>query len=499
MSDPHTHPTPASGRSSPAASIAWSSMLTGPLALLIGAIGGLVIGLFLAWQVWPVQWVNAWPGDLSPQVRAHYIAAVADAYAFYGDERAQEIARTRLFDLNENLAEEIAAAQAYFNDNPQLESRTFIANMSRLAQGLNVQSPDILPVPAGAESAPAADAQTAQTGTPAVTAPGVIDWLNWIFVVIAAAALIGGGVYILSQRSKRREEDEADIIFAEADDEEIGGFEADEWDEQDDDGAIYRRPLSTTTSPGMGSAPPEGDVYFDDGGFEPEEKSPDNRSPFSRPVTSATTDIEDHPFDEPDAPTRPAKRPRAGEGRPLGAVTALSAGAAKPPAPRTKTPKATTRPAAAASTQLGEYIVEYGAGIPDYDEPHDIIDESTGAIIGECGMGVNMKNGYLQNNPDHVIALDVYLFDKKDDTRILSQNRILLCDYVRSHKLEHAFSKERPNDPEPLLVTPNATFQLVGNSMVMDCEVLDVEFAKEGDAKGIFHLLKLKLTVSDKG
>ncbi|HXF61299.1 MAG TPA: hypothetical protein VNK95_06765, partial [Caldilineaceae bacterium] len=132
------------------------------IALAAGLLLGLLLGLLIGWVLWPVQWTNAWPQDLSPEARAQYLAAVAEAYVYRGDEQAAEAARNRLYDLNENLAAEIAAAQAFFAENPQPNSSVHINNLGQLAQALNVQSPDIItdapPVEEGAAvSAPATE------------------------------------------------------------------------------------------------------------------------------------------------------------------------------------------------------------------------------------------------------------------------------------------------------------------------------------------------------
>ena len=102
------------------------------------------LGLIFAWVIWPVQWTDAWPADLSQEARAQYLAAVAEAYVYYGDAQAAEVARNRLFNLNEDLPAAIADAQPFFIDNPQANSRVYISNLGQLAQALNIQSPDII-------------------------------------------------------------------------------------------------------------------------------------------------------------------------------------------------------------------------------------------------------------------------------------------------------------------------------------------------------------------
>src|SRR5215204_5296097 len=83
-----------------------------------GALLGLILGLFFAWAIWPVQWTDAWPADLSQEARAQYLAAVSEAYVYYGDAQAAEVARNRLFNLNDDLPTYIAQAQKFFVDNP---------------------------------------------------------------------------------------------------------------------------------------------------------------------------------------------------------------------------------------------------------------------------------------------------------------------------------------------------------------------------------------------
>ena len=51
--------------------------------LMIGAAAGLVLGVLLGmllfWQVWPVKWTNASTYDLAPEARAAYVQLVTDA------------------------------------------------------------------------------------------------------------------------------------------------------------------------------------------------------------------------------------------------------------------------------------------------------------------------------------------------------------------------------------------------------------------------------------
>ena len=133
--------------------------------------------------------------------------------------------------------------------------------------------------------------------------------------------------------------------------------------------------------------------------------------------------------------------------------------------------------------------------MPDYDQSYSIMDPEDGRYIGECGMGVNIKNGILQNSPDSVIALDVWLVDKKLEKSYSSQNRVLFSEYVIDHKLDSAFTRERPNDPSPIVPQVDTTFQLKGPSLTLDCKVVEAAYTKDGQASGIFQSVQLEMTV----
>jgi len=63
------------------------------VALIGGGVLGLLLGLLIAWILWPVQWTNATPSHLRSDFQEDYIAWVAEQYASSGD---LETASTRL-------------------------------------------------------------------------------------------------------------------------------------------------------------------------------------------------------------------------------------------------------------------------------------------------------------------------------------------------------------------------------------------------------------------
>ncbi len=491
----------------------------------VAAIIGLVLGLTLGWLVWPVQWTNAWPADLSDEARAHYLAAVAESYVYYGDAQAAEVARNRLFDLNEDLATYIAEAQTFFIEQPQPNSAIYISNLGQLAQALGVQSPDII------TDAPAPEVVV----VPATETAGVDDtvraWINWMLAVLAAIVLVGGGFYIVGRLSGNRTRQNTDMLDDDGsfDDEVVGGL-----------GYIpaagirttpAARPLrggpfdvsSTVAAPpaAQRTQPEQGEEYSFD-------EDTDDDVAYAHSATLETLDYrrEDELFgDEPDvdqleAPlddnalyAPPAPKSFAGvtqdadiddeqvvDGAPgdeifeddlfeddeqfkLEPVPTVAA-----------VVRQTTRPVVPLRT-LGSYTLHYQAGIPDYDQAYSIIDPTSGLMVGDVGMGISSKNNAVQSNPDNVVALDLWLVDKKDDKTYSSQDRILLSEYAVDHKLESSLTRDRGAEPAPIIPQSNLSFQIKGPSLLVDCLITEAGYFKSGPAAGMFQNLRIEVTV----
>jgi hypothetical protein len=173
---------------------------------------------------------------------------------------------------------------------------------------------------------------------------------------------------------------------------------------------------------------------------------------------------------------------------------AEGASLAPEPSPAPPAAQAASRGASPIRT-LNTYTFQYHAGIPDYDQSRPIVDPETGLQVGDCGMGVNMENNVVQNNPDNVVALDVWLVDKKQEKSFSSQDRVLLSEYVVDHSLEQTFTRERPNDPSPIIPQPGTTFQIKGPSLTLDCVVTEASYIKNGPAIGMFQKLSIDMTV----
>ena len=89
------------------------------IALVSGALLGLLLGLAIGWWWWPVEWTNSTPGNLRSDFQSDYIAWVSEQYASTGD---LEWARAKLgveywkegqlTDTFERLAEERSDQEA---------------------------------------------------------------------------------------------------------------------------------------------------------------------------------------------------------------------------------------------------------------------------------------------------------------------------------------------------------------------------------------------------
>ncbi|MDI9548976.1 MAG: hypothetical protein QM346_15395 [Chloroflexota bacterium] len=415
-------------------------------SLAIGAVVGLIAGLLIGWVFWPVEWKNAWPADLSPEARAQYLASVAQVYTYYNDEQAAEIARGRLLNLNDDLAGEIAAAQAYFDENPQRDSRIYITMLGQLAAGLGVSSPDIImPSAAGAPAEAAEEAATQESPS----------WLTWTLSFLGILILVGGGIYLISKLAQSRKR----VV-----DHELEGAPDDEFD--DDFGVDrYGPSAGPQGARGVSSAQPVDDYAF--------AQEPDDE--FYSPG-AAIDEIEEELDDEYFVDEEQYEDE---DMEPVAAPVARQAGAVRQTSGRT----------------LDTFIAHYQAGVIDFDQSFKIVDPESNRYVGECGMGVNVKNGILQDNPENVIALDVWLYDQKMEKSLGNRTRVLLSEYALDRNLEPALMRERPNDPPPIIAQPGVSFQLKGQSLILDCEVIEAEYVKSERDAGVFQNVRLEMTV----
>jgi hypothetical protein len=519
----------------------------------VAAVVGLLLGLLIGWQVWPVQWTNAWPADLSDEARAHYLAAVAESYNYYGDSEAAEVARGRLFDLRDDLGTYIAQAQAFFIEQPQPNSNVHISNLGRLAQALDAQSPDII------LDAPPAEAVIVPAPETAGVDDSVRAWVNWILALLAAVILVGGGFYVVGRLGRQRSGRTQDTLDDDGsfDDEVVGGpgfvpagsprttpaarpvrggpfslsstvtpaaqrtqprrddgdfanrydehvddhFDAGFEHERDEDAAFTR---STTLQSldyrredeQFDTAPrsqlrddPDAEAFYDEARFAPRRQDPGGRIITDERTVDlhAEESVADNDFRDEQFAEQMLEEDQFDEETDYVQAAPTSI----PPAPLV----AHNNRTAATLRVLGSYTLHYQAGIPDYEQAYSIVDPTSSLMVGEVGLGINSRNNAVQNNPDHVVALDLWLVDKKDTKSFKSQDRILLSEYADDHKLKSVLTRDRESEPAAIIPQNNLTFQLKGPNLVVDCHITAADYFKSGPAAGMFQNLRIEVTV----
>ncbi|MCL4861169.1 MAG: hypothetical protein KJZ93_17255 [Caldilineaceae bacterium] len=521
------------------------------IALGAGAAIGLVVGLLIGWVFWPVQWQGATLNELYPDAKADYLAAVAESYVMYGSPEAAEVARRRVAVFGDALGEEFEAAIAHFSAGADPDKQVRISNLGALAGALGVSLPNLVGVTQG-DSAPAQAAPVDTPGTSAGDGPG---WVGWLLATLLAAALLLGGLYVLLFVTRRRSQPASEEEMAERIDDEFRQYRRVRvaepqyvaWDEgpsaatgpdDDLDDGRARNGLLESDEAEDGDAgwrsqapvrhPVEQDEYeFDD---DPEDftdfaaprgaVAPTARGhytqfslesePDHRPASSAMAEDEDldddldNDLDEANSIVDSGWRaPRPHDAPMSSAPGGEEAGPAARAAPSLKAASA-QRPTAAAATLvrgtvryklLELYIAHYQMGIRDYDEAHPIVEPASGEYIGECGMGVSTKNGLLQNNPEQVVALEVWLFDKANEKSLGNQTRVLLSEYAVDQNLEQAFLKERQDDPRPFTAQPGVKFQLEGPNLLLDCTISEAIYHASGPNKGMFQSVQVEMSV----
>jgi hypothetical protein len=107
--------------------------------LFVGLVIGLAGGLYYAWIVAPVVYVEAGPARFSPQHKVEYIYLVSQSYAIEGSwERAQE--RLAALDDPEIAQSVTTLLETYLR---QQKPAAEIENLAKLAQQLGAQGPAV--------------------------------------------------------------------------------------------------------------------------------------------------------------------------------------------------------------------------------------------------------------------------------------------------------------------------------------------------------------------
>lgn len=295
-----------------------------------------------------------------------------------------------------------------------------------------------------------------------------------------------------------------DFYEEEEDNRYIGSYEPDEnWqttvDEANPTSNPYRPPAQSAVAP-----------------FEPEAGTA--QSPAYRPNAGGAS-AEQAAFQRPAGPPQRSSAPQqASLPRSAAPMPTAAAAAAQPPAPKQPIQQPNRQPAqqavptnrlerTSASNQLSgqvltQFTARYQRGTLQYEQQRNIVAPSgmergsaDGLQIGEYGMGTNMKSGVLQNDPENVIALDVWLFDKTDQQGPRNQTRVLISEYVIDNDLAEAVMRDGTSSMDPIVPQRGDEFEIRGTSLLLVCKVIEAVYEKDDEMKGVFDSIAVDMTV----
>ena len=109
------------------------------IALVIGGLLGLVLGVYLGWVQFPVQTINSSIRSLSPAEKDSYTVMVAEGYELDGNV-AEAIQRLQLLGVADVPGYVRSVAERYISANGSGDA-TDIRHLVALAQALHVLTP----------------------------------------------------------------------------------------------------------------------------------------------------------------------------------------------------------------------------------------------------------------------------------------------------------------------------------------------------------------------
>jgi hypothetical protein len=176
-------------------------LVIGIAAFVVGVIIGLVV---LGWWLWPVQYYDAAPNNLRPDLQEDYLRMAIDSYAQTGDFVT---AKRRWDDLGKAAPDILSTIQA----NPGPEKPEAIAAFRNVAQATALAgtpgAPTAPPATQAAQTQQATQVTPVLTGTPAAaattTAGNLLRTILPILCVLTLLLLVAlGALLLLRSRGK---------------------------------------------------------------------------------------------------------------------------------------------------------------------------------------------------------------------------------------------------------------------------------------------------------
>jgi type IV secretory pathway TrbD component len=473
-----------------------------PAALLVG----LLLGLLLAWQVWPVRWYDTDPSDLRQQHQIDYVVLTADSLAVTGDVNA---AARRLLELTDDRVtiEEVAALVEQVAANREATGDEAAAlRLRRMAQATNLPESS-QNVPSGPSRrlafTPGLLAFVLALGVFALAA-GIILWLlsrGQVAAPLASQAPANvrhaasppsarlstapvtppsaADQRVWTEQMRVRIEPPArpvdELPPMEDDDLEIGDV--------DDETALAAPPIvpdnvySRRDTPGARhwagqeaerdtiGTEFEGDEEDDDLEFEDYEVGGD---PLGTGVDATGAD-EDSLENE------------------QAIYDMVSRSLAARHAPQTPEPPAPSSRTDSEPGTLGVFEAEYRFGDDDFDCSFSI-ESGDGDFLGECGLGIGEI--IAAGGAQRVAAFEVWLFDKGD---IRTEAKMLASAFAYDDEDTHARLSAKG---DVVLAERDTTITLETLSLQVTAVVNRCEYLPDSQApSGVFSFLNIRLTV----
>ncbi|MBU6349913.1 MAG: hypothetical protein KGS73_07155 [Chloroflexi bacterium] len=421
----------------------------------VGVVAGLVLGLLVGWVFWPVNWQGGDIRSLGRDAQIEYLGDLADVSA--GSPPAT---LGRFGDELPLLFEEAIQQAENGPDGPARSER-----LRALGSGWGVTGL------AGAEVAGAEVATEASVGDSEPSNTGGTSWVVVAVLLLLGLLAVGTGATLLWRVFKDKLPSGpvvGPLLHPSASPVSFSGEEPDlSWQSSAAQAAATR--VSPVRPPATGEVLP----------FEPEQPAEAARRP-ARPVLGPSVAVEAAraPLwsDESAFSKSPAVRETGGPGlKPVGAEGRSSAPGWQP-----------------AGRCIDQFDAEFIMGRQDFDWTRNIPGEQEDDYLGEYGIGISDRYGFLNNDPDQVVAIELYIFDKSDDKTLFNVSRVLLSEYADEHLRKH-FEREKDR-LGPVVAQRGLALQLESRQYILDCTITDVLYTDSG----IFQRLTVHMELKQK-
>jgi len=465
----------------------------------VAALGGLIIGLLLAWQVFPVRFVDTDPSDLRAEHQADYVAMVADSWTVSGDA---DLARERLYELVDD--------DTGWDDVDTLLQETAgdLGALGNSAASLRIaRLRDSVPLPEGSAALPDAEAVPGAAEADATAIPEAESeeterssgWLipvAGLIIVLAAAAAIAYLV-IKGRRS----------AGIDGSDEQTSGGISPTMEERRRGSAVSPNPLPSLggldgqlvadeETPALSDLDLQGDSDSDGQVFEDLEAEAPEAEPLEAPLAHAPAmereegwhyeevAEQDDQGDDEQVMEQESSEDDADE-EDVEPLSELPEGEILNSRnwPR-RAPAATP---ALAPGQLGVFETTYSFGDDDFYHAFTI-ESATHEFLGQCGIVISDVLGTGEGQM--VDAFDIWLFETQG-TRTLS--KVLVSD---SAFHDEAISAKLARKGELVVAQPGLVMELATESITLTATIEGLAYREQaGDANSVFDRLKVRMVV----